>query len=147
MIHLPSPEWGRAVPQKEELPMTKTNNRARKAGQGSKWIRRSTRLAIYHRDGFRCAYCLRTAEEKGVGLTLDHLVACEAGGTNEPANLVTCCLSCNSAKQDKTMRSWFAYLRANGVNTEGVGPRIRRLVARKLDRREGRRLSALRRAH
>lgn len=27
------------------------------AGQGSKWLRRSTRMALYIRDGFACLWC------------------------------------------------------------------------------------------
>ncbi|GMV18354.1 MAG: hypothetical protein AMXMBFR56_65780 [Polyangiaceae bacterium] len=111
----------------------------RKRGQGSKWCRPSTRLAIYHRDGFCCVYCGRGAEE-GVQLTLDHIVACELGGTNEASNLVTACLSCNSAKQHKTMRAWFQALRDQGVNTNGLALRVRRHAARKLNREAGRAL-------
>ncbi len=118
---------------------------SRKRGQGSKWIRPSTRLAIYHRDGFCCAYCGAAAED-GVMLTLDHVLACELGGDNSPSNLVTACLSCNSAKQDKTTREWFAYLRDKAIDTDKIGPRIRRLTKKSLDRAEGRRLEAERRA-
>lgn len=50
---------------------------ARPNGQGSKWIRRAKRLAIYERDWFRCVYC---GEADASKLTLDHLVASEAGG-------------------------------------------------------------------
>ena len=32
--------------------------RGRKAGQGSGWIARNVREAIYARDGHTCAYCL-----------------------------------------------------------------------------------------
>lgn len=117
----------------------------RKAGQGSKWCRPSTRLAIYHRDGFCCAYCGARAED-GTTLTLDHVLACELGGDNAPSNLVTACLSCNSAKQDRTTREWFAYLRDQGVDTSEIAARVRRLVRRALDRAEGRRLVADRRA-
>lgn len=116
---------------------------ARARNQGSKWIRRSTRLAIYSRDGFCCAYCGATAET-GAALTLDHVQACELGGSNEPTNLVTACLSCNSAKQHRTMREWFAALRDRGVDTSAISARVRRQTARKIDRAEGRRLAALR---
>jgi 5-methylcytosine-specific restriction endonuclease McrA len=110
------------------------------------WIRLSTRLAIYHRDGFACAYCSEGAESGiGRGLTLDHVLAVELGGSNEPSNLVTACLSCNSAKQDLTTRAWFARLRDKGVDTARIGAKIRRALARKLDRSEGRRLERLRR--
>ena len=113
-------------------------------GQGSKWCRRSTRLAIYHRDGFCCVYCGAAGEDVGTGLTLDHLVACDMGGTNDPTNLVTACLSCNSAKQAKTKRQWFRYLRDRGQSTDRIARRIRALVRKPLDRSEGRRLERVR---
>ena len=120
------------------------NNGTRKAGQGSKWIRQSTRCAIYHRDSCRCAICGAT-EEDGAVLTLDHIVACELGGTNDPSNLVTYCRSCNSAKQDLTTRGWLAYLRATrGIDTKPIARRIRRLVEKKLDRAAGRAMAAVR---
>jgi hypothetical protein len=116
----------------------------RKAGQGSKWIRLATRLAIYHRDGFTCAYCGRSADEHGVPLTLDHIKACELGGTNEPSNLITCCQHCNSSKQHKTMIEWWAVLKAQGRNIRSVSARIARLRRKPLDRAEGRRLAQVR---
>jgi 5-methylcytosine-specific restriction endonuclease McrA len=105
--------------------------------QGSKWCRPSTRAAIYHRDGFACVYC----ERVGGRLTLDHVLAVDLGGTHAPANLVTACLSCNSAKQGLTIRAWFARLRARGVDTSKIGRRVRRLTRKELDRAEGRRLA------
>jgi len=110
---------------------------------GSKWCRPSTRQAIYNRDGFCCAYCGASAED-GTLLTLDHVLAVELGGTNDPTNLVTACFSCNSAKQDKTTREWFLYLRDGGTDTAKIGPRIRRLCAKELDRAAGRALVAAR---
>ena len=103
------------------------------AGQGSNWIRRTTRIAIYARDGWACVYCGARAEDDAT-LTLDHVLACELGGTNAPGNLVTCCLSCNSAKQHRSNRDWFAMLRDRGVDTRGLAERVRRHCARKLDR-------------
>lgn len=118
----------------------------RKAGQGHHWITDSTRLAIYHRDGFRCAYCGRGAEEHGVGLSLDHIVACELGGDNSPSNLITCCTHCNSSKQHKTMIEWWAVLKAAGRNVRSISARIARLRRKPLDRAEGRRLATIRKA-
>jgi len=112
--------------------------------QGMHWIRTSTRLAIYHRDGFCCVYCGAAGEDHGVGLTLDHLVACELGGDNSPHNLVTCCGHCNSAKSARTMRGWLSYLRSHGIDASRVARRIRALVRRPLDRTEGRRLERVR---
>ena len=123
--------------------------RARKVGQGSKWCRPSTRQALYHRDGFRCVCCGANAED-GAVLTLDHIVACENGGTNDPTNLVTMCLSCNSAKRDLSQRGWARYLREvkgwDAAQTTAYCRRVRRQVARPLNRAEGRRLASLRKA-
>lgn len=113
------------------------------AGQGSKWLRRSTRMSLYVRDGWCCVYC-GAASDDGAALTIDHVRPCELGGDNDPSNLVTACLSCNSAKRDLPMRAWFARLRDQGVDTSQIALRIRRQMARKLDRSEGRRLAALR---
>jgi 5-methylcytosine-specific restriction endonuclease McrA len=114
---------------------------ARIRGQGSNWIRRSTRYAIYHRDGHACVYCEAKAAE-GVVLSLDHVVPQELGGGHGPDNLVTACFDCNSAKRHLSMREWVAFLRDKGVETEGLAARVRRRLAKKLDRAEGRRLEA-----
>lgn len=69
--------------------------------QTSNWICQSSRLAVYLRDGFTCLYC--SADLSGADprdITLDHVVSKKDGGTNQPSNIVTCCLSCNSRKKD-----------------------------------------------
>lgn len=104
----------------------------RKAGQGSKWIRKDKRLAIYLRDGMTCCYCGATFDEVSRSLTLDHVVAVELGGGDDSDNLVTCCLSCNSSKQDRPMRQWLAALRDKGVDTEQMAARVRTLTRRSL---------------
>lgn len=104
---------------------------ARKRNQGSKWIRPVKRTAIYLRDGACCIYCGRGVND-GAVLSLDHIVACELGGTNEETNLVTACISCNSSKQDLTTREWFSVLRDRGVDTDALGPKIRRHAKRPL---------------
>lgn len=71
-------------------------------GQGSKWLRKEKRLAIYIRDSFSCAYCGR--DLKGLEpceVTLDHLLPRHYGGGNEATNLVTACRSCNSSRGAK----------------------------------------------
>lgn len=55
---------------------------------------------IWRRDGFRCRYCGKTALEESVILEVDHVVPVAAGGTDEPANLVTACRDCNRGKGD-----------------------------------------------
>lgn len=97
--------------------------------QGSKWISKPARLAIYIRDGFACQYCgrdLRDAPAREV--TLDHLdprceVTCPAARRN-PKRLVTACLRCNSSRQDKP---WLDFA------TGGAIDRIRKTVRRTLN--------------
>ena len=77
----------------------RNNTTARDRGdwQGMNWIRQSTRLAIYLRDGLACAYCGHSVED-GARLSLDHVRPHSRGGGNEPANLVTCCERCNKSR-------------------------------------------------
>jgi len=116
----------------------------RKKGQGSKWCAKDKRLALYLRDNCKCAFCGVVVVPR-VTATLDHLLACELGGTNCTSNLVTACLSCNSAKRALTLRKWFAVLRANGVNTTKVGARIRRQTRKNMQaqRKQAKQLIAL----
>lgn len=98
---------------------------ARKKLNGSSWIRRPKRLAIYVRDGFRCAYCgcdLRNADPRNV--TLDHLTPRCEGGSNHERNLITACRSCNSARGAKPWREYA---------TGGAVERIERLVLEALN--------------
>ena len=104
---------------------------ARTRNQGSKWIRRNKRLAIYFRDGCACVFCGVTFED-GVVMTLDHLLACELGGSNHETNLVTACLSCNSSKRDLPMADWFIVLRDCGVETAGIATFIATTTKRDL---------------
>lgn len=108
------------------------------AAQGSKWIRPSTRWAIYHRDDFACVYCGTVGP-----LSLDHVHSVEgAGRDNSPANLVTCCVRCNSSKQALPKREWYAVLRGRGVNIAALRRRIARQTARPIDRERGRFLAS-----
>lgn len=50
--------------------------------------------------GQRCAYCGGTFQH------LDHVIPISKGGTNWPANLRPCCLTCNSRKGDQDWRLW-----------------------------------------
>ena len=101
------------------------------AGQGSNWIRRERRIALYLRDRFSCVYCRRSKVADGVTLTLDHVIACDHGGTNASTNLVTACLSCNSAKQAKTVREFSRYLVAMGYDG-GVSRRVQNAGRRRV---------------
>lgn len=106
---------------------------------GSKWIRPEKRLGIYARDGLACVYC--GDEDK---LSLDHLVPRELGGTHHADNLVTSCISCNSARRDIGMRPWFAMLRDKGVDTAKLSRKIKVLTARPVDMALGKTMLAAR---
>lgn len=73
--------------------------RKAKRWQGSKWSRREKRLAIYQRDNHQCVYC---GSDKR--LTLDHVKPRSKGGSNARHNLVTACISCNSARAAGSFR-------------------------------------------
>jgi hypothetical protein len=104
------------------------------ANNGGKWIRQDKRLAIYLRDGLCCAYCGAAMEMGDALLTLDHVTPQELGGSNKETNLVTCCKSCNSSKQDKPVKAFLACLAERGVDVSEVPKRIRRVTRRKLRR-------------
>lgn len=125
-------------------------------GQGSNWIRRSTRQAIYHRDGDRCVYCQRKVRHgrgtKGVWAAhLDHLHPQELGGASTADNLVTCCRDCNTAKGSMPLRDFLKSLAAKSLKvkaptavqvkafTKTLSARIRTCITKPLDRVEGRR--------
>lgn len=61
------------------------------------------RLEIFERDGWRCRYC--GASPREAVLTIDHVVALASGGSNQPGNLVTACLSCNVGKGTRAVRA------------------------------------------
>jgi 5-methylcytosine-specific restriction endonuclease McrA len=59
-----------------------------------------SRLNIYARDGFRCAYCGdRYPTEE---LTFDHVLPRSRGGRTSWENIVTACVACNTDKADRT---------------------------------------------
>lgn len=74
----------------------------------------SKRLAIYMRDQFLCAYCNQAVN--AANATIDHIVARQHGGDNDDHNLVTACLSCNSAKQDKALDEFCTQETITGIS-------------------------------
>lgn len=65
-------------------------------GPARKPISRRLRFEILRRDNSTCRYCGGTAPE--VALTVDHVIPIALGGGDDPSNLVTACVSCNSGK-------------------------------------------------
>jgi 5-methylcytosine-specific restriction endonuclease McrA len=54
-----------------------------------------SRRAVFVRDGHRCQYCNRAAEN------IDHVVPRSRGGTHTWDNVVAACRSCNARKEDR----------------------------------------------
>ena len=54
-----------------------------------------SRRAVFARDGHRCQYCNRTAEN------IDHVVPRSRGGPHAWDNVVASCRSCNARKEDR----------------------------------------------
>ena len=78
------------------------------------WITKEKRLAIYLRDGFKCAYCgedLRNVDPSAI--TLDHLAPRCKGGNNDEKNLVTSCRPCNCV--EKHMKDWKEYATGGAI--------------------------------
>lgn len=66
-------------------------------------VGRRLRAEIYARDGHACVYC--GASEN---LSIDHVVPRSKGGGNEPENLSTACMPCNTSKRDRDLADWLA---------------------------------------
>jgi 5-methylcytosine-specific restriction enzyme A len=57
------------------------------------------RKYVFKRDRYQCQSCGKT--EAQAKLTVDHIIALAAGGSNDLSNFQTLCASCNSRKRDK----------------------------------------------
>ena len=113
-------------------------------GQGSKWLRASTRRRIYKRDGHRCVWCQAKVTPKGlpedfamgVAATVDHVVPRSRGGTNAASNLITCCSACNARRGDKSVPAFARLLQAEdnhaGRLARFIMQRVRAAQRRKL---------------
>lgn len=111
--------------------------------QGSNWIHKPRRLALYARDKFRCVYCGAGPEDgDGVLLTLDHLIPRGSeGSTHANENLVTACFDCNSTKQNLSQRQWHAHLVEKQIAPRGIGLRVRAAIRRRAYPHVGRQLN------
>jgi 5-methylcytosine-specific restriction endonuclease McrA len=64
-----------------------------------------SRRAVFARDGHRCQYCNRAAEN------IDHIVPRSRGGEHAWENVVASCRSCNARKEDRTLTESGLHLR------------------------------------
>lgn len=60
-----------------------------------------TRNNIFKRDNHTCGYCGSKSD-----LTLDHIIPKSKGGGDTWENLVTCCRSCNTQKDNLTLEEF-----------------------------------------
>ena len=103
--------------------MAAATKKARKTSangnNGSKWIRPERRLALYLRDRFACIYSPRALHDAAPrDITLDHIDGRHEAGHHTNENLITCCRSCNSKKQDIPLKRFagpetIAHIRRN----------------------------------
>lgn len=59
-----------------------------------------SRANVFARDAYSCQYC--GVQPGSSQLTYDHVVPRSKGGKTVWENIVTCCISCNSRKADRT---------------------------------------------
>ena len=112
--------------------------------QGMKWCRTSTRLSIYLRDGLACVYCGEGIEHD-VKFTLDHLKPHSKGGSNEPTNLVTCCIRCNASRSNRPLVTFIRGVADyTGQTSKSIMNHVRACAKRTLPRKEARDILARR---
>lgn len=63
-------------------------------------ISKRLRYEVFRRDNHACRYCGSAAPD--AKLTIDHVVPVVLGGTDDPSNLVTACIPCNSGKSSSS---------------------------------------------
>jgi len=66
-----------------------------------KTISPRTRYKLLRRDGFRCQYCGKTAEQ--TELEIDHIIPISKGGSDGYENLITACIDCNQGKSAESI--------------------------------------------
>ncbi len=87
---------------------------------------------IRERDGNRCLYC-RAVDGP---MHLDHVIPRSQGGADTADNLIVACASCNSRRQDMSLRRYMRYLREQlrwtPKQTMACMRRLRRQLAKQI---------------
>lgn len=96
----------------------------------SKRLGKRLSRALYARGMNRCVYCGATEGP----MHLDHIIPRSQGGPDRADNLVVACASCNSRRQDMSVRRYMRYLREQlcwtGAQTTACLRRVRAELAR-----------------
>lgn len=111
----------------------------RNSTSGNDWCWAPTRQAIYIRDGRRCLSC----GSKHKKLSLDHVIPRCRGGSNDPSNLVTLCVGCNTWRGHRAVAAWRPEL-VEVFAAAAVKPLDREAGRRAVERRRPQRLEAKR---
>ena len=77
-----------------------------------------SRVNVYARDGYRCAYCGQAQPVNE--LTYDHVIPRTQGGKTVWTNIVSCCVSCNLQKGGRTPAQAGMRLRVKPVQPDWV---------------------------
>jgi predicted restriction endonuclease len=87
-----------AVSKSQSKPKPDKEKRSAESSSASlsRHIPASVRVAVLHRDGYKCVFCGRNAKQ--VQLEVDHKVPFSKGGSNDLSNLQTLCFDCNRGK-------------------------------------------------
>lgn len=87
---------------KEHLPFeSESSNTPTRSHKTNRQPNLRLRFFVMKRDGFKCVFCGKSpANELGVELVIDHILAWSKGGETVLENLQTLCAKCNSGKSN-----------------------------------------------
>lgn len=104
-------------------------------------VSEALRRRVFLRDGHRCVYCGAVfGSLPALARAIDHVTPTDwfsrgvvSGQPDAPANLVACCVFCNSSKRDMDLEVFSFYLRrAFGRDTRAMTTRVRAALRRTL---------------